>query len=88
VSNDAANRTVENLGRGAVTVVPLTSNVDRTHPFQVFVAAGDGGLSTPSKAQAEQVRAVAYDRLRRHLGTLKTDTVRQVDGALRLHLGL
>ena len=35
VSNDAANTTARRLGRGTVTVVPVTSNVDRVFPFQV-----------------------------------------------------
>ncbi len=34
VSNDGANRTTQSLGRGVVTVVPITSSTARTYPFQ------------------------------------------------------
>jgi len=37
VSNDGANTSAQRLGRGVVTVVPITSNVARVHPFQVFL---------------------------------------------------
>jgi mRNA interferase MazF len=88
VSNNAANRSAERSGRGVVTVVPVTSNTARIHPFQTFISAGDGGLTVDSKAQAEQVRAVDVQRLGRHLGNLKEDTVRSIDEALRTHLAV
>jgi mRNA interferase MazF len=88
VSNDAANRTAQRNGRGVVTVVPVTSNVARVHPFQVLITAGDGGLGVDSKAQAEQVRSIDYGRLRQHLGTVKAETLHRLDGALRTHLAL
>lgn len=39
VSNDRANGTAERSGRGVVTVVPVTSNVDRIFPFQTLPSA-------------------------------------------------
>ena len=44
VSNDGANNTAQRLGRGVVTVVPVTSNVERVYPFQVLLPAGATGL--------------------------------------------
>ncbi|MHB8188604.1 MAG: type II toxin-antitoxin system PemK/MazF family toxin [Dermatophilaceae bacterium] len=38
VSNDRANATADRLGRGVVTVVPVTSNIVRVFPFQVPLA--------------------------------------------------
>ncbi|OMC05689.1 mRNA interferase MazF9 [Mycobacterium sp. NS-7484] len=87
VSNDRANATAERLGRGVVTVVPVTSNVDRIYPFQVFLAA-HSGLGADSKAQAEQVRSVAAERLRYRLGQLSVRELHDLDEALRLHLAL
>ena len=58
VSNDGANATASRLGRGVITVVPVTSNVDRVFPFQVLLDAATTGLERNSKAQAEQVRSV------------------------------
>jgi mRNA interferase MazF len=88
VSNDAANATAARLGRGVVTVVPITSNVRRVLPFQVRLRAGVGGLERDSKAQAEQVRAVAVARVGRLLGPLPAPAIREIDDALRIHLAL
>lgn len=38
VSNDRANTTAARLGRGVVTVVPVTSNVSRVFAFQALHA--------------------------------------------------
>jgi mRNA interferase MazF len=88
VSNDGANATAERLGRGVVTVVPLTSNVSRVFPFQVVLPAQDTGLPTDSKAQAEQVRAVDVQRLGRPVGRVPGSLVAALDDCLRLHLAL
>jgi len=88
VSNDRANATVERLGRGVVTVVPLSSNTTRVFPFQVLVPAGRPGLRVDSKAQAEQVRSVAVERLGPALGRVPAPVMAEIDEALRLHLEL
>lgn len=88
VSNDGANTTAERLGRGVITVVPVTSNVARVHPFQVLLDAASTGLDRDAKAQAEQVRSVAVERVGPHLGTLTGELVGALDEALRLHLAL
>jgi mRNA interferase MazF len=88
VSNDAANRTAQRTGRGVITVVPVTSNIERVFPFQVLLSASDCGLKIDSKAQAEQVRSVALARLQRHIGTVPGPALQQLDNALRLHLSL
>lgn len=88
VSNDMANMTTERLGRGVVTVVPVTSNVERVHPFQVLLPAEETGLPKDSKAQAEQVRSVAVGRIGRRCGNLTSAQIRDLDQALRLHLDL
>jgi mRNA interferase MazF len=88
VSNDHANLVAARLGRGVVTVVPVTSNVTRVYPFQVLLAAEATGLPLDSKAQAEQVRSVSIERLGAVLGRVPTPLMEQLDGALRLHLGL
>lgn len=88
VSNDGANTTAERLGRGVVTVVPVTSNTTRVFPFQVFLDAASTGLDRDSKAQAEQVRSVAVERIGARVGGLSSDLVTALDEALRLHLAL
>lgn len=88
VSNDHANAAAARSGRGVVTVVPLTSNTSRVWPFQVLLAAEDTGLARESKAQAEQVRSVAVERVGGALGELGAERMAEVDEALRLHLAL
>lgn len=88
VSNDAANRAAGKGGRGVVTVVPVTSNVERVFPFQVVIPASGSGLKVDSKAQAEQVRSVAVERLTHRVGTVPAAALRRLDTALRVHLGL
>jgi mRNA interferase MazF len=88
VSNDAANSTATRLGRGVVTVVPATTNVDHVYPFQVLLAAASTGLDRDSKAQAEQVRSVAVERVGTQLGFVPAPVMLDVDEALRIHLAL
>ena len=88
VSNDAANATATRLGRGVVTVVPITSNVDRVYPFQALLRAAATGLPHDSKAQAEQVRSVAVERIGERIGIVPPTLMEQVEEALRLHLSL
>ena len=44
------------------------------------------GLGQDSKAQAEQVRSIAVERLGAVLGRAPADVMVQLDEALRLHL--
>jgi mRNA interferase MazF len=88
VSTDRANATAGDLGRGVVTVVPITSNVTRIFPFQVALPAELTGLRVDSKAQAEQVRSVPAQRLGSVLGRIPPSIMDAVDDALRLHLDL
>ena len=87
VSNDAANATATRLGRGVITVVPVTSNIEHISPFQVLLAALDTGLDRDSKAQAEQIRSIAVERVGARLGVVPHSIMLEIDEALRLHLG-
>jgi mRNA interferase MazF len=88
VSNDGANATATRLGRGVVTVVPVTSNVERVYPFQVLLPAEETGLAMDSKAQAEQIRSVAIERLAGTAGMVPPRLMLRIEDALRLHLSL
>ena len=88
VSNHAANATAGRLGRGVITVVPVTSNVERIYPFQVLLSAAATGLDRDSKAQAEQIRSIAVERVGERLGVVPNAIMVDIDEALRLHLGL
>ena len=88
VSNDRANATAERLGRGVVSVVPITSNVSRVFPFQTFLPHLECGLQVDSKAQAEQLRSVSLERIGPVIGRVPVTIMTQLDDALRLHLQL
>ena len=85
IQNDIANRW------SPVTIVAaITSKSDdgRRYPTQVAVEASEGGLRVDSVILLNQIRSVDTSRLVRRLGVLRTETVREVDRALLLSLGL
>lgn len=88
VSSNATNDSATRRGRGVLTVVPLTSNVRAVYAFQVLLDRSETGLPVDSKAQAEQVRSIATERIVRVIGRVPTQLMRRVDDALRLHLSL
>ena len=88
VSNDGANAVAARLGRGVVTVLPITSNIRRIYPFQIRLPAAATGLHQDSKAQAEQIRSVAVERLGEQIGSVPAAIMLRIDEALRLHLAL
>ena len=88
VSNDALNAISAALGRGVITVVPITSNVRKVYPFQVRLPRKVTGLRIDTKAQAEQIRSISISRIGDRIGRLSAELQEQLDTALRLHLGL
>jgi mRNA interferase MazF len=88
VSNDRANLTAERLGRGVITIVPMTSSIARVFPFQTLLPADATGLRITSKAQAEQVRSVSVEQVGPLLGRIPPALMAELDEALRLHLAL
>lgn len=88
VSNDGANATAARLGRGVITVVPVTSSVERVYPFQVLLPGDETGLSRDSKAQAEQVRSVDITRVGTAVGIVRGPLIDALDDALRVHLSI
>jgi mRNA interferase MazF len=71
-----------------VTVVPVTSNLVTIYPFQVLLPAEETHLLVDAKAQAEQVRSVAVERLGPAVRRVPTRLMSAVDDALQLHLQL
>lgn len=88
VGRDAHTATSLALGRGVVTVVPVTSNIDRVLSFQVLLPATATGLECDSKAQCEQIRSIDVRRLGRIAGLAPQHLMTDVDRALRIHLAL
>ncbi|MEU4013664.1 type II toxin-antitoxin system PemK/MazF family toxin [Microbacterium sp. NPDC028030] len=88
VSNNTANDVAARRPQATVTVVPVTSNVQRVLPFQVLLPAAVTGIERDSKAQAEQVRTISVTRLVRPVGWVPAELMAAIDEALRLHLSL
>lgn len=84
VQNDPANR------RSPITIVAaVTSQFEEPlYPTEVLVRAREGGLTADSVVLLNQIRSVDKGRLVRRLGVLKTETMREIDRALLLSLGL
>jgi len=88
VSNDRGNTAALTYGRGVITVIPLTTNVAQVYPFQTLLEADTTGLTRDSKAQAEQIRSVALERLGPVIGRLPAAEMVRLEEALRHHLQL
>lgn len=84
VSNDANNKAAS-----IVTVVPITSNISKIYPFEVFLDSESCGLSKNSKAQCHQVRTISKLRIQPNkVGLIKEQIMLKINAALKLHLGL
>jgi len=84
VSNDANNRAASTL-----TILPITSNITKVHPFEVALSQVESGLPKDAKAQAQQIRTIAKERISGlPAGRLKPEKMQAVDAAIRMHLAL
>ncbi len=66
----------------------VTSNTSRVCPFQVLLPAGRCRLAHDGKAQAEQIRSIAVERIGPVVGQLPADLIEALDDAVRLHLSI
>ena len=84
VQNDPSNR------RSPITIVAaVTSQFEEPlYPTEVLVQAPEGGLTADSVVLLNQIRSVDKGRLVRRLGVLKAETMKEIDRALLLSLGL
>lgn len=84
LQNDIANRD------SPITIVAaMTSQFDEPlYPTEVLVRHPEGGLTADSVILLNQIRSVDKQRLFKRLGRVTPETVRKVDQALLLSLGL
>ena len=85
VQNDVSNRFASTS-----IVVPLTDAKNFAHLSPVYVLApkGDGGLKKECLVLCDQIRTVDQQRFGRFFGVLLPETMRKVDRALLISLGL
>jgi mRNA interferase MazF len=85
LQNDVSNQ------YSPITIVAAISSQfrDPPHPREVPIATGGkSGLSKPSAVILNQIRSIDRARLQRRLGVLDAATIRRVDEAIKISLGL
>ena len=84
VQNDVGNR----FSRVTIVAAITSKFGPKLYPTEVPVPAGEGGLTEDSVVLLNQVRTVDRGRLVRRLGRVRPRTLRGVDRALAVSLGL
>lgn len=70
-------------------VAAITSKVGLEYPFIVNISAGEGGLPKDSSILCSQIRTISMqDRVVKKLGSLKPETMKRVDSAIKVSLAL
>jgi mRNA interferase MazF len=83
IQNDIGNRVSE------ITIVSaITTTVKRSYPFQVQLSAGEGGVTRDSVITLNQIRSVDRRRLVRRLGSVSKESMKAVDQAIVISLGI
>jgi mRNA interferase MazF len=85
IQNDVSNQ------HSPITIVAAISSQfrDPPHPREVAIAVGaKTGLHIPSAVILNQVRSIDRARLQKRLGALDAPTMRRVDEAIKISLGL
>jgi mRNA interferase MazF len=84
IQNDVANRF------SPITIVAaITSKADdKLYPTEVALPKGEGGMTVDSVVLLNQVRSIDKRRLVRRMGLISPETLKRVDVAIRISLGL
>lgn len=69
-------------------IAALTSGVNAGYDVQVEVKAPEGGLVNDSLVLLNQIRTIDKKRVEKYWGRLSPSTMRQVDRAIKISLGL
>lgn len=83
ISNDVNNQHAD-----TITVIPITSKIVKVYPFEVLIEKGKAGLSKDSKIKCNQIRTIDKKRLVKYIGTLENSSLKEVEKALLIHLGI
>ncbi|MHB1377065.1 MAG: type II toxin-antitoxin system PemK/MazF family toxin [Candidatus Humimicrobiaceae bacterium] len=83
ISNDRNNEY-----SSTVTLIPITSSIDKIYPFEVFISKTDSELQLDSKIKCNQIRTVDKLRLVKFAGKIKAERLFKVEEALLIHVGI
>lgn len=83
IQNDVGNRHAP-----TVITVPTTTRTKNPLPTHVSIPDGEGGLPRNSIVLLEQIRTLDKTRLMERLGSLSEFTMKQIDSALLVSVGI
>lgn len=83
VQNDVGNQY-----SSTTIIAPITSGNESSYPIEILVRPPEGGLKNKSLIKLDQIRAVDKRRLVKYLGKIKHQTMKKVDQAIAISLGL
>ncbi len=83
ISNDRNNLFAE-----TVTVLPITSKIEKIYPFEVFLSGEEIQLLKDSKIKCNQIRTIDKKRLINFVSTLLPEKLEKVERALLIHLDI
>ncbi len=83
ISNDKNNEY-----SSTVTLIPITSSMEKIYPFEVFISIKDSGLKLDSKIKCNQIRTVDKLRLSKLAGEISPEIIKKVEEALLIHIGI
>lgn len=81
ISNDRNNQFAE-----TITVLPISSNVEKIYPFDTFIPKSETNLPVDSKIKTHQIRTVDKKRLIKRTGNVSEEKLKEVRQALSIHL--
>ena len=83
LSNDRNNQFAE-----TVTIVPITSNIERIFPYEALLPAEETGLPRDSKAKVNQIRTIDKRRLQKKIGLVPAVRLDEIKQAVKIHLAI
>ena len=83
MSND-----ISNLLSRTVTILPLTTSVEKVQPYEVLLRSGVCGNPPDCKVMAQQIKTVDKIRLGDLMGMIPDFLMTKIDAAMRIHLNL
>ena len=83
ISNDKNNEFAS-----TVTIIPLTTSIEKVYPYEILVLKGFSGLSYDSKIKCNQIRTLDRTRLVRKIGQIPQEEINNVEDALLIHLDI
>ena len=79
---------VGNMHSQATIVAAITSTEREAFPYEVLLKTGEGGLQKDSIVLLNQIRTIDKKRLGKRLGTISSESIKKVDKAIEISLGL